>query len=820
MDKFLEITTDNAKAIRNIYNQKEIKNFIGKIFEDKNITEPNIKAWLNGNLRNYILKEQPLEIIESFNDVVEAWAINGIKNGTLSRVILDDDLQNKVLHAIDYLRVEFHNKDLSRLTIPDAISQSIEWVEKQKKVEDDLTGRTHYMDCGDGYHIVEIHTKQALLYEGSQMNHCIGLYHSKSVARKVNRAFSLRDADNTPHATLLFNVIENSINEVKGKSNSIVKEEYQKYLIPFFNNFEFMIMKDYDYLPNIIYNEGEFKLTNKKFNINVFKFPPLKYKSYENDLFIQDVKHDIVREKIILGSLNNASHSIADKKFSFLTIEEIHESNMDLLRKLNVKSLEVESIFRDINTIENNNAQFMSIKDNEAIKINKIKSSSVKSVFIGKSETSKKHNHLEIETIDFSQCENLDSLVIYKCKIKNLILPRNVKDINIKFSTVESINSCTIENLYLKDTTINNDELGCHKLYYFDSKLNEDKVLDNLLNVSAKFNSIRSINRVNNDEIEINNKKVIYDQLSAIYDPDYSIIIPDIYSKPSFELGNENNKYLFDATKPHYNRDLRKIVSMVDTDIKIIQVADYLDINYLTNKAIENNKIYNDVAIKQQFFNYLMMEGALGQLLLVETLRSITPNVDRQIFSALIIGKPHPIIEKLFDKIENHPYYLMNHDYNKVYEHTHKVNLELLYDKALFTFKDTEFDTVVMKDFFEKCRKKEATSEYLEIIKNTENVFNEIINISNLVVQVGDVSKLVNNKANKDIDFTDEQKKSIYIRFFDDHPEKDKSSKQILKDVYDLINNNKLYEVLDRQSLIDSFILYKHSFLPQRPKIK
>src|SRR5579875_2415676 len=206
MEKFLSLTVDNAKDIRNIYNQKEIENFIQEIISKKEIQEGNLENWLKSNLRNYIIKERPIKLIEALTEVVEDWAIAGVKSKTLSNVILDKQFQDQLLHVIDYLRTEYENKDLSRLTIPEAIKQSIDWTNNQKKVDDDEKGRTKILDCGDGYHIVEMFTQQALEYEGYAMKHCIGQYCVKPVVEKANRAFSLRDENNIPHVTILYDL--------------------------------------------------------------------------------------------------------------------------------------------------------------------------------------------------------------------------------------------------------------------------------------------------------------------------------------------------------------------------------------------------------------------------------------------------------------------------------------------------------------------------------------------------------------------------------------------------------------------------------------
>ncbi|MCV9964194.1 PcfJ domain-containing protein [Pararhizobium sp. BT-229] len=87
-------------------------------------------------------------------------------------------------------------------------------------------------DCGDGFNIFRLTTKDALDHEGWQMGHCVGqgAYDQGVVAGKT-AIFSLRDRFGKSHATVELDTVRNHIRQIKGKQNDHPKSEYMRRLI-------------------------------------------------------------------------------------------------------------------------------------------------------------------------------------------------------------------------------------------------------------------------------------------------------------------------------------------------------------------------------------------------------------------------------------------------------------------------------------------------------------------------------------------------------------------------------------------------------------
>ena len=815
MEKFKNLINENAKIVRNIYNQKEIENFLNLIIDNKNISEPSIENWIKHNVRNYIIKQRPIQLIESLNEVMENWAIEGVKNKTLSKVILDNEFKDEILHVIDYLRIEYENKDLTRLTVPEAIKQSIEWVKNQKKVEDDMSGRVKFMNCENGYSIVEITSKQALEYEGYQMNHCVGYYYVKPMLQKLNRVFSLRDENNIPHVTILYDVNSETIKEIKGNSNNKVKPEYQKELIKFFNNFNFRKMNDYDYIPNIDYNAKSFvfytdqkKTSSNKKHMNIFEYDKIRVNHYIETNFPEKV----IKESVYLIEITKCQESIFDKIFLFLNIKNINNLDLKIINKINAKSLEIKNIENSLGVIENNNIEALRINNKiKKVCIAEIKSNSVRKVII------EPEQQLTIDKLDFSEALYLTELSISNCIVKEIILPSNIANIRVINSEIQKINKSNIGNLYLKDSQINNDDIVCKKLYCFNSLLNESNILESVLSMSDKELNINTLNSINNKQVKIVAPDLLKDDLSPGYKEDKVIFIPQIFNYPTLPFSIDKLKdRMVMICKEEYKYDIRVLCDRVNLQFRFFEYLKYMDVNYITQKG--NNGESNEIIFKKEFAQYLRREGALEELFLFENLRMLSPyglNIDN--FSKLIKKEPHEFIKKLAEKIQDDPGYLLNGDSSKILGGNGKWNMEKFYVKMKEYFINEEnlyskgklFKTKLMSDYWEQCKNKEIS----ESLKQEFNMSNEktakILEIENVFL---DVQKVFDILDNKELELSNDNKKDILFKFFDDCPiEFDSSNAQedkIFHETYNIIYKHDKHDMLSRDDLIDGYIKY------------
>lgn len=98
-------------------------------------------------------------------------------------------------------------------------------------------GEEFVMDLGNGMYIVRLLTPEALDYESSIMQHCIGNGgYDASLAAGDRQFFSLRSGNSKPHVTIALDTISGWVEEMKGKQNVHPDPEYVKALTPFFQS--------------------------------------------------------------------------------------------------------------------------------------------------------------------------------------------------------------------------------------------------------------------------------------------------------------------------------------------------------------------------------------------------------------------------------------------------------------------------------------------------------------------------------------------------------------------------------------------------------
>ena len=432
-----------GQTIRNIYNQEEIKFFIDEIINKKKVSNTlnsHLYNWLNHNLKNYLLSNHNTEKITDISNLKnELWVIHGFKNNTLSNVLLDTELRNQVEHIVDYYLFINPKKSLNKVSFFDALHKSISWSNSHKKVKDDPSGIEKFLNFDDGFSIVKIKSDQAIDYESSQMNHCLSLTYKESIKNNQKQVFSIRDSKNVPHVTILLDNSTNNITEVKGNSNTIVKIEYQKYLVNLFNNLSFQSIdhNEFKSLSNINFNEkiGQFEFVNNIIN-----------KNYNFNL---NIKNMSVTQKIFYRHISEKKHTdnffnfnfYKDSLFFNVSLFDIDNSDLLKINNFNIKNLNITYNDYIIN-LSNNHIENLNITLNKEIFLTNI------NLNIPNSKTLQLQAPLIQQTplplLDLSNSK-LETIILENINLNNLILPSTLKSLTMINSKILNSNLLTID---------------------------------------------------------------------------------------------------------------------------------------------------------------------------------------------------------------------------------------------------------------------------------------------------------------------------------------------------------------------------------------
>lgn len=166
---------------------KKTANTDRRVFHSGHYFDPNIK-----------------EALEHMSDILP-------QNRTLS-------LQDSIAYAIRH--------DAEALAKAEK-AKNYEW-QKQQFDSGDILNKYN-----DGHHWKKV-TGDALTAEGEFLAHCVGTYEGKVNSGK-SEIYSLRTPDGNPLYTIEWNPKDNKIVQIRGKANSAVKPEHEKYIEPFKN---------------------------------------------------------------------------------------------------------------------------------------------------------------------------------------------------------------------------------------------------------------------------------------------------------------------------------------------------------------------------------------------------------------------------------------------------------------------------------------------------------------------------------------------------------------------------------------------------------
>ena len=230
---------------RNVVNTDEVDDFIDRLLRQNNARDSKVKHWLQTTFRKYLINDYSsvglatVDFLKTRPEYQKAWVDQALERGEeIYKVYLGGGLPQSINHILDYLAdvlnppEEFPTnlkvRDLTRLSVLDALNKSNEWTEwlQKRKVEGDADeGEEKIVDLG-GFKVVKVISAAALDREGKLMQHCAGSY-AADVAEGDAEIYSLRDSDNKPHVTFEVDPRKKELVQVKGKQNNPPVERYR-----------------------------------------------------------------------------------------------------------------------------------------------------------------------------------------------------------------------------------------------------------------------------------------------------------------------------------------------------------------------------------------------------------------------------------------------------------------------------------------------------------------------------------------------------------------------------------------------------------------
>lgn len=178
--------------------------------------------------------EQLLEYIKALgnNPEILMWINTSGKKAIEARKANVSELE----HVIDWLYSSDAPTRLRKLSIIDAKRLSKEWMERNKSkgkgLNDGDGDIKEFMSFNDDSKIVQLLSKKAFEREGFLMSHCLGGYS----VRDGYSVYSLRDKNNSPHATFEVSQKDSDILQIKGKGNGPIHPKYIHRVLAFLKN--------------------------------------------------------------------------------------------------------------------------------------------------------------------------------------------------------------------------------------------------------------------------------------------------------------------------------------------------------------------------------------------------------------------------------------------------------------------------------------------------------------------------------------------------------------------------------------------------------
>lgn len=294
---------------RNVANVSSIEDFLKSFHGDNS----EINRWLDTTMRKWLIRDFDKTTPYKAQDSDPEW-MKGKED--LILVKLDDDIRGKVEHVVDFLKAQAaQNPDLklNNFQAVEAFKQAAQWMEAlmKKKIEEEVPGKDYEILLEDGpYRWVKLISENALAREGRLMGHCVGGYWPQ-VKTGVVEIYSMRDSKNEPHVTIEYQSKRSEINQIKGKQNKALKDEYRPTMVNFLNakKFNWRKINEYDAGMNGLLITGNGLVIDRENipNGSVLKGP---IKNYEGGIkFPESIK--------ILGDFiaNDYQKSLPSKRF-------------------------------------------------------------------------------------------------------------------------------------------------------------------------------------------------------------------------------------------------------------------------------------------------------------------------------------------------------------------------------------------------------------------------------------------------------------------------------------------------------------------------
>jgi hypothetical protein len=207
---------------RNILNTKEIDIRLEILSRAIPSNRSDIKKWLQKVLRLYLINDyEGVRLYKQSRTPPSEWIIQALQRGEEIYVVDIDPIEDQIKTVIKYLleSPDAPSKNgLFALKVPKAIEEAERWFETVRE------GVEVIKKYSDGYHWVELTTKETVEREGKLMSNCL-----KDDPEFYARGgvYSLRDVQERPHITFITSIgyIDRELGDIKGKGNKPISSK-------------------------------------------------------------------------------------------------------------------------------------------------------------------------------------------------------------------------------------------------------------------------------------------------------------------------------------------------------------------------------------------------------------------------------------------------------------------------------------------------------------------------------------------------------------------------------------------------------------------
>jgi hypothetical protein len=209
-----------------------------------------IQDWLKSNLRNYLYQSIPgleeLDPEDAYELPYPDWVLAAVENGeTVYRFVPSHQAQEELKQleldlnvVMDYLASDMSPRNLTRLSVPDAIEKANQWassVRKEVEAQAPVEGTIVVMEFPNSFKWRQIRTAEALEIEGKVLDLACAHTYADRIENRSYQLYSLRDPQNRPRGVILMR--GGSVEEIKGRGNGPVRRTYYQYFYDFLNDF-------------------------------------------------------------------------------------------------------------------------------------------------------------------------------------------------------------------------------------------------------------------------------------------------------------------------------------------------------------------------------------------------------------------------------------------------------------------------------------------------------------------------------------------------------------------------------------------------------